>query len=103
MAALPPETTKLTHSFTHTGLDFAGPFEIKSYIVCYCRIIKGYILVLVCFVTKAIYLEATKEISTDCFLVAFTRFSFRKGYPEHIYSDNGTALIGTANIAKRAS
>ena len=67
MAALPPEKTALTRPFTHTGLDFAEPFEIKFYIGRCCRITKGYVLVFVSFGTKAIHLEATNEISTDCF------------------------------------
>ena len=101
MAALSPERTTLTRPFTHMGRDFAGPFEIKSYIGRGCRITKGYVLVFVCFATKAIHLEATTEISTDCFLAAFTRFSSRRGCPAHIYSDNGTAFVGAANIMKK--
>ena len=101
MAALPPERTTLTRPFTHTGLDLPGPFEIKSYIGRGCRITKGYVLVFVCFATKVIHLEATNEMSTDCFLTAFTRFSSRRGCPAHIYSDNGTAFVGATNIMKR--
>ena len=46
------------------------------------------------------HLEATNKISTDCFLAAFTRFSSRRGYPAHIYSGNGTAFVGAANVMK---
>ena len=31
MAALPPERTELTRPFCNTGVDFAGPFEVKAY------------------------------------------------------------------------
>ena len=62
----------------------------------------GYVLrVVICVATKAIYLEATTEISTDLFLAAFTSFSSRRGCSAHIYSDNGTAFVGAAIIIKR--
>lgn len=103
MSALPPERTTLTRPFTHTGIDFAGPFDIKSYIGRGCRITKGYVLVFVCFATRAIHLEATNDISTECFLAAFTRFFSRRGCPSHLYSDNGTAFVGAANILNKES
>lgn len=98
MAALPPERASLSRPFTHTGLDFAGPFDIKSYIGRACRITKGYVLVFVCFATKAIHLEATGDMSTDTFLAAFARFFSRRGCPSHLYSDNGTAFVGASNL-----
>lgn len=98
MAALPPERSSFSRPFTHTGLDFAGPFDIKSYIGRGCRITKGYVLVFVCFATKAIHLEATGDMSTDTFLAAFARFFSRRGCPSNLYSDNGTAFVGAANL-----
>lgn len=86
------ERTILTRPFMHDGQDFAGLFEIKSYVERGCRVTKGYVLVLVCF-AKAIYLKATSEISTDCFLSDFTRWTSRRGCPPHIYSDNKTGLL----------
>lgn len=47
---------------------------------------------------KAIHLEVTSEISTQAFLAAFARFFSRRGAPNAIYSDNGTAFTGAANI-----
>ncbi|XP_075150323.1 uncharacterized protein LOC142224439 [Haematobia irritans] len=41
MSALPPERTDLSRPFTHTGVDFAGPFDIKHYTGRCCRITKG--------------------------------------------------------------
>ncbi|XP_058984311.1 uncharacterized protein LOC131805082 [Musca domestica] len=101
MAALPPERCEISRPFTHTGLDFAGPFDIKSYTGRYCRITKGYVCVFVCFSTKAIHLEATSDLSTSNFLAAFNRFVSRRGCPLHLHSDNGTTFVGASKrIAK---
>ncbi|XP_075151028.1 uncharacterized protein LOC142225136 [Haematobia irritans] len=96
MSALPPQRSEFSRPFTHTGLDFAGPFDIKSYSGRSCRISKGYTCVFVCFSTKAIHLEATSELSTSAFLAAFSRFVSRRGCPLHLYSDNGTNFVGAS-------
>ncbi|XP_037813631.1 uncharacterized protein LOC119604834 [Lucilia sericata] len=98
MAALPPERTTLSRPFTNTGIDFAGPFDLKTYAGRGCKVTKGYVLVFVCFATKAIHLEATSEISTQAFLAAFARFFSRRGSPNALYSDNGTAFVGASHI-----
>lgn len=101
MASLPPERTLLCRPFTNTGLDFAGPFNIKSNSGRGFKVSKGYVLVFVYFVSKAIHLEATSEISTPAFLAAFSRFFSRRGTPSVLYSDNGTAFVGAANIFRK--
>ncbi|GBP98182.1 hypothetical protein EVAR_69033_1 [Eumeta japonica] len=88
MAALPPERSEITRPFTHTGLDFAGPFDIKSYSGRACRISKGYVCIFVCFSTTAIHLEATSDLSTQAFSAAFNRFVSRRGCPQHLHSAN---------------
>ncbi|XP_065368817.1 uncharacterized protein LOC135961248 [Calliphora vicina] len=98
MAALPPERTTLSRPFTNTGVDFAGPFDIKTYAGRGCKVTKGYVLVFVCFATKAIHLEATSDMSTQAFLAAFARFFSRRGCPNSLYSDNGTAFVRASNI-----
>ncbi|XP_073821196.1 uncharacterized protein [Musca autumnalis] len=98
MAALPPERTQFSRPFTQTGLDFAGPFDIKSYSGRNCRISKGYVCVFVCFSTKAIHLEATSDLSTPTFLAAFSRFISRRGCPLHLHSDNGTTFVGASKV-----
>ncbi|XP_075158181.1 uncharacterized protein LOC142231459 [Haematobia irritans] len=98
MSSLPPERSEYSRPFTHTGLDFAGPFDIKSFSGRACRITKGYSCVFVCFATKAIHLEAVSDLSTNKFLAAFSRFVSRRGCPLHLYSDNGTNFVGASKI-----
>ncbi|XP_059217550.1 uncharacterized protein LOC131994726 [Stomoxys calcitrans] len=101
MSALPPERTEIFRPFTHTGLDFTGPFDIKNYSGRCCRITKGYVCVFVCFATKAIHLEPTSDLSTNTFLAAFTRFASWRGCPLHLYSDNGTNFVGASKVLAR--
>ncbi|XP_075170227.1 uncharacterized protein LOC142242533 [Haematobia irritans] len=96
MAALPPERTTLRRPFHSTGIDFAGPFEIRSFAGRGYKINKGYVCVFICFATKAIHLEATSSLSTAAFLAAFQRFVSRRGCPLNVYSDNGTNFIGAS-------
>ncbi|XP_043062956.1 uncharacterized protein LOC120321436 isoform X2 [Drosophila yakuba] len=94
MGKLPQSRATYSRPFTHTGLDFAGPFDVKSYSGRACRITKGYVCVFVCFSTKAIHLEATSDLTTEKFLGAFSRFAARRGCPLHLYSDNGKTFVG---------
>ncbi|XP_069964356.1 uncharacterized protein [Bactrocera oleae] len=79
MAALPAERTTLTRPFAATGIDFAGPYDIKNYTGRACLITKGYVCVFVCFATKAIHLEAASDLTTQSFMAAFARFFSRRG------------------------
>lgn len=96
MSALPLERTVLSRPFHCTGIDFAGPFEIKNITGRGSRVTKGYVCIFVCFSTKAIHLEATSSLSTSTFLAAFHRFISRRGCPLHIYSDNGKNFVGAS-------
>ncbi|XP_075150775.1 uncharacterized protein LOC142224883 [Haematobia irritans] len=101
MSSLLAERSELSRPFTHTGLDFAGPFDMKHYTGRCVRITKGYVCVFICFATKAIHLEATSDLSTNTFLAAFSRFVSRRGCPLHLHSDNGTNLVGASKILAR--
>ncbi|XP_061395654.1 uncharacterized protein LOC133331269 [Musca vetustissima] len=94
MAALPTERTTLSRPFANTGVDYAGPFELKTFSGRGCRIVKGYICLFVCFATKAIHLEAVSDLSTPAFMAALTRFVSRRGCPNKIFSDNGRNFVG---------
>lgn len=100
MSSLPPERTTWSRPFTNSGVDFAGPFDIKTFSGRGCRMTKGYICLFVCFATKAIHLEAVSDLSTPAFLAALTRFTSRRGCPNKIYSDNGRNFVGAAKEIK---
>ncbi|XP_075162723.1 uncharacterized protein LOC142235354 [Haematobia irritans] len=100
MAALPPERTTFSRPFTNTGVDFAGPFDLKNFSGRGCRISKCYICLFVCFSTKAIHLEVVSDLSTPAFMAALVRFVSRRGCPHKIYSDNGRNFVGAAREIK---
>ncbi|XP_041673747.1 uncharacterized protein LOC121529817 [Drosophila eugracilis] len=93
MGELPKERTSFS--------DYAGPFEIKNYTGRPCLITKGYVLVFVCFSTKAIHLEPTSDLTTEKFLAAFARFVSRRGCPSQVQSDNGKTFVGAAALLSR--
>lgn len=101
MSALPSARTTLSRPFSSTGVDFAGPFDIRNYTGRACLITKGYVCVFVCFATKAIHLEAVSDLSTSAFMAAFARFVSRRGCPTDVYSDNGTNFVGASKEIKR--
>ncbi|XP_046803802.1 uncharacterized protein LOC124419226 [Lucilia cuprina] len=101
MAALPPERTALDRPFTTTGVDFAGPFDMRNLNGRSCQILKAYVCILVCFSTKTIHLEVTSDLSTDKFLAAFNRFISRRGCPLTVFSDNGTNFVGSSRELER--
>ncbi|XP_075159311.1 uncharacterized protein LOC142232399 [Haematobia irritans] len=96
MAPLPEERTTFGRPFATTGVDYAGPFDIKNVHGRGCRITKGYICLFICFVTKAVHLEPVGDLSTPAFLAAFSRFVSRRGCPRKMYSDNGRNFVGAA-------
>ncbi|XP_075152559.1 uncharacterized protein LOC142226424 [Haematobia irritans] len=100
MSALPVSRTLIDRPFLRTGVDFAGPYDIKNYTGRACLITKGYVSIFVCFATKAVHLEAVSDLSTATFLAAVSRFVSRRGCPSDIFSDNGTNFVGASRTLK---
>jgi hypothetical protein len=97
MGNLPSYRVQINHPFIHTGIDFAGYFEIKTSTLRKASFRKCYIALFICMTTKAIHLELASSLSTEDFLACFKRFTSRRGLPAHVYSDNGTNFVGAAN------
>lgn len=96
MAPLPADRCSLTPPFHTTGIDFAGPVELKSSNVRQSPYIKGYVCVFVCFSTKAIHLEVCSELSSASFEATFARFVGRRGLPHRVVTDNGRNFLGSS-------
>lgn len=94
MANLPMERVTPARSFLRTDIDYAGPILVRTSKERGHRAYKGYIAVIVCFSTKAVHLEVVSDYSTEAFIVAFRRFTARRGLCTDIYSDCGTTFVG---------
>ena len=90
----PPQArSRPAPTFSQVGVDFAGPISLKLGNTRKSVIVKPYIGLFVCLVTKAVHIKLVSDLSTDAFLAAFRRFVAWRGYPTDIHSDNGTNFI----------
>ncbi|XP_054737887.1 uncharacterized protein LOC129244295 [Anastrepha obliqua] len=94
MGDLPAGRCNVSLPFMHTGVDFAGPFNVKTTKGRGHTTYKGYVALFVCFATRAIHLELVSDLTTDTFLAALNRFVSVRGLCSDIYSDQGTTFVG---------
>ncbi|XP_018367943.1 PREDICTED: uncharacterized protein LOC108764289 [Trachymyrmex cornetzi] len=94
MGQLPPERITPSRPFTHTGVDYASPFVIKTWKGKNAKTYKAYIALFVCYATSAIHLELVTDYTADRFIAAFKRFTARRGICSTLYSDYGTNFKG---------
>ncbi|XP_075163287.1 uncharacterized protein LOC142235924 [Haematobia irritans] len=94
MGNLPSVRLQPTRAFKHSGLDYAGPINIKVSSLRTAATTKGYICLFICMCTKAIHLEGVTSLNVDSFIAAFRRFTSRRGQCTDLYSDCGTNFVG---------
>ncbi|XP_065074640.1 uncharacterized protein LOC135698542 [Ochlerotatus camptorhynchus] len=96
MSELPAARITAARPFSTTGIDYWGPITIQP---AHRRASprKAYVVVFVCFCTKAVHLELVADLTTAKFLQALRRFVSRRGLCSVIYSDNGRNFVGAAN------
>ncbi|XP_076642971.1 uncharacterized protein LOC143353457 [Halictus rubicundus] len=87
-------TTRTERAFIHTGVDYAGPIQVRTVRGRGHKAQKAYIAVFVCLTTKAIHLEVVSDYLSAAFLAAYHRFVSRRGLPRSMTSDNGTTSHG---------
>ncbi|XP_075156959.1 uncharacterized protein LOC142230200 [Haematobia irritans] len=102
MSSLLSERCTFSLLFTHTGVDFAVPFEIKTSGLRNAKFQKGYAAIFVCMSTRAVHLEACSELTTEAFLSTFNRFTGRRGFTSKMFSDNGTNFVGASRALATA-
>lgn len=94
MGELPADRVRPSPPFTTVGIDFAGPFYHKEGQVRRPVMVKCYLCLYVCFSTKAVHLELTRDMTTASFIGAMVRFTSRRGLPATVYMDNGSNFVG---------
>ena len=94
MAQLPKDRVNFSRPFSRVGIDYGGPYYIKSSNLRKAPLIKCYIALFVCMVTKAVHIELVTGLSTNDFIKTLKRFIARRGNPSVIYSDNAGTFVG---------
>ncbi|XP_034944084.1 uncharacterized protein [Chelonus insularis] len=94
MGQLPQSRITPSRPFSHTGIDYAGPFTIKTSSGRGAKTRKAWVCVFVCMSTSAVHLEAVSDYSTEAFIAVYRRFTSRRGLCQTIFSDCGRNFIG---------
>ncbi|XP_031629044.1 uncharacterized protein LOC116344589, partial [Contarinia nasturtii] len=104
MSELPADRVQVGKPFLNTGVDYAGPFELKMIDKEGKDVIKRkcWIAVFVCLKTRAIHLDIITDLTTIAFIACYERFIGRRGRCLRMYSDNGTYFVGAEKELKKA-
>ena len=101
MSPLPIERLKPSPAFLNVGVDYFGPYSIKGEVQQRIRG-KGYGVIFTCLFSRAVHVDLANDYSTSGFLLVLRRFVSIRGYPQKMFSDNGTNLVGASNELKQA-
>ena len=82
--------------FSHTGVDFAGPLFVRGNSTTESDNNKCYVCLFTCTSTRAVHLDLTPNLTVESFLLAFRRFTSRRGLPATLMSDNGKTFQGSS-------
>ena len=99
MSPCPVERLKPAPAWSTIGIDLFGPFHIK------CEVNKRstgkcYAVIFTCLLVRAVHLETAPDYSTEGFLFTFRRFTAIRVFPNKVYFDGGSQLVGAANELK---
>ncbi|XP_068242319.1 uncharacterized protein [Palaemon carinicauda] len=98
MADLPLERVIPAAPFTHTGVDFFGPQEVKEG----RQIRKRYGVLFTCLSTRAIHIERADSLDTSSYINALRMFVARRGNVKKIWCDNGTSFHGAEKELRKS-
>ena len=87
-------------AFSNVGVDHAGSFFTKQGRGKTKE--KRYLCLFTCLESRACHLEMACSISTNDFLICFSRFLARRGTPHYVVSDNGSNFRATETELRQA-
>lgn len=99
-ADLPTNRVSDDPPFTNVGIDFAGPFYVKEN-VNKAECVKVYVCLFTCASTRAVHLELTRGLGVQDFLLAFRRFTSRRGLPANLQSDNAKTFKSSSKDIRK--
>ena len=69
MGDLPMERVSPALPFVRTGVDLCGPIAYR-YLHRKSQPLKGYVVIFVCMVVKAVHIDLVTDLATDAFIAA---------------------------------
>ena len=99
MADLPPERVDPSPPFTHVGVDYFGPYEVRDG----RRYIKKWGVIFTCLYSRAVHVEVADDLTTDGFINCLRAFMALRGAVRSIHCDRGTNLVGAFNEFRKAN
>jgi hypothetical protein len=93
----------VTLPFLTTGVDFAGPINMRKGSTRSKTVQRCYIAIFMCFTTKAKHIELVTDLTSQAFIAALRRFTARRGHVHDMYSDNGTTFVGASRNLREFS
>lgn len=95
MAPLPEARVTPAPPFNKTMVDLFGPYSVRGEVQK--RISgKAYGIIFTDLTMRAVHIEVAFSYDTSSFLLALRRFASIRGWPEVIYSDPGSQLMGAS-------
>ena len=82
-------------------IDLFGPYAVRGEVQKRTSG-KAYGVIFTDLVSRAVHIEAVCGYDTPSFLLALSRFVSVRGWPQFIYSDPGSQLIGAEKELKKA-
>ena len=95
---LPKDRTEGRRPFDVIGVDYAGPIACKEN---QRSTRKAYILLFTCSLSRAVYIELTKDMTTEQFMPCLKALIARRGRPSKIYSDNAKTFIAASKAIEK--
>ena len=95
-AHLPEVRVRPSPPFSKVSVDFAGPLFAKEG----NEMVKVYIALFTCCVTRAVHLDLVRDLSAFNFINCLRRFTSRRGTPSLIVSDNGKTFKAASKILR---
>ncbi|XP_021958581.1 uncharacterized protein LOC110854452 [Folsomia candida] len=92
-APLPKARVNTAEVFETTGVDLAGPLQLKDKT-------KAWVVLYTCAVYRCVHFDVVTSTSAEVFLGSLERFINQYGRPRSFYSDNGTNFVGVVNLMR---
>ncbi|KAL6419676.1 hypothetical protein ACFW04_011288 [Cataglyphis niger] len=94
MGDLPRLRVTPARPFLRTGVDYAGPIQLRTTKGRGHSSYKAFVAVFVCLRTKAVHLEIVSDYLADAFLADLRKFTARRGLCRSLHSDCVTNFVG---------